>query len=130
MEQGRCGSDVLACPNDVRKGFIVGDDPSVHVMGHGACAPTVSVAFDLSIDLRVFPQKLLSGFIDLPLSGSQLLHPYARWVRCLPFDFATEVACWGSLHHGDTFDMSLGGTRHEIFLGGVMAPPAGVRARV
>ena len=31
---------------------------------------------------------------------------------------------------GDAFDVSLGGTHHETFLGGVMAPPARVRARV
>ena len=69
MEQGHCGGDVLACPSEVRKGFIIGDNPLVYVMGHGVCAPTVSVVFDLLIDLRVFPNKLLSGFVDLPLSG-------------------------------------------------------------
>ena len=70
MEQGRCSDDVLAWPGKARKGFIIDDDPSIHITGHGACAPTVSVAFDLPIDLRVFPNKLLSGFVDLPLSGS------------------------------------------------------------
>ena len=130
MEQGHCGGDVLACPSEVRKGFIVDDDPSVYVMGHGACAPTISTAFDLLIDLRVFPHKLLSDFIDLPLFSSQLLHPYMRWGRCLPFGFVAEVACRGSLIRGDAFDVSLGGTRHETFPGGVMAPPARVRARV
>ena len=70
MEQSRCGGDVLACSSKVRKGFIVGDDPLVYVTGHGACVPTVSTAFDLVIDLHVFPHKLLSGFIDLLLSGS------------------------------------------------------------
>ena len=70
MKQGHCGSDVLACPSKVRKGLIIADDPSVHVMGHGSCAPTVSAAFDLPINLRVFLNKLLSGFVDLPLSGS------------------------------------------------------------
>jgi len=91
MDQGHCGGDVLAFPSEVRKGFIIDDDPSVYVMGHGACTPTVSVAFNLLIDLHVFPHKLLSGFIDLPLSGSQLLHPYARWGHCLPFGFATRL---------------------------------------
>ena len=75
VEQGRCSGNVLACPSEVRKGFIIGDDPLVYVMGHGVCAPTVSVAFDLLIDVRVFPHKLESGFIDLLLVGSQLLHP-------------------------------------------------------
>ena len=129
MEQGHCGGDVLACPSEVRKGFIIGDDPSVYITGHGACAPTVSTVFDLLIDLRVFPHKLLSSFIDLPLLDSQLLHPYTRWGRCLSFGFTSEVASRGSLLRRDTFDMSLGGTRQETFLGRVMAPPAGVRAR-
>ena len=64
MEQGYGGDDVLARPSEVRKGFIVGDDPSVHVAGYGAC-----VAFDLPIHQRVFPNKLLSGLIDLPFLG-------------------------------------------------------------
>ena len=114
----------------MRKGFIIGDDPSVHITGHGACVPTVSVALDLPIDLRVLPNKLLSGFIYLPLLGSQLLHPYVRWGRCPPLGCAAEVACQGSLLHGDAFDVSLGGFRHETFSGGMMAPPTGVRARV
>ena len=84
MEQGRCGGDVLACPSEVRKGFTVGDDPSVYIMGHDACAPTVAVTFDLLIDLRVLPNKLLSSFVYLPFLGSQLLHPYVRWGRCPP----------------------------------------------
>ena len=92
MEQGRCGGNVLACPSEVRKGFIVGDDPLVHVTGHNSCAPTVSAAFDLPIDLRVLLNKLLSGFVYLPLSGSQLLQPYVRWGRCSPFDSIAEVA--------------------------------------
>ena len=60
----------MACLSEVRKGFIVGDDPSVYVTGHGMCAPTVSAAFDLPIDLRVFLYKCESGLIDLPLLGS------------------------------------------------------------
>ena len=99
-------------------------------MGHGACVPTISAALDLLVDLHVLPNKLLSGFVYFPLSGSQLLHPYVRWGRCSPFGSITEVACHGGLLHGGAFDVSLGGTRHETFLGGVMAPPAGVRARV
>ena len=70
MEQGRCGGDVLACPSEVRKGFIVGDDPLVYIVGHGACVPTVSAAFDLPIHQRVFPNKLLSGLVDLSFLGS------------------------------------------------------------
>jgi len=70
MEQGHHGGDVLACLSEARKAFIVGDDPSVHIMGHGACAPTISTVFDLSIDLRALPHKLDSGFLDLPLLGS------------------------------------------------------------
>ena len=69
MEQGRCSGDVLAHPSEVRKGFIIGDDPSVYVAGHDARVPTISVAFDLPIHQRVFPNKLLSGLIDLPFLG-------------------------------------------------------------
>ena len=70
MEQSRGSGDVLACPSKVRKGFIVSDDPSVYVTDHGACVPTISVAFDLLIDLHVLPNKLLSSFIYFPLSDS------------------------------------------------------------
>jgi hypothetical protein len=87
------------------------------------------VAFDLSIKLRAFLHKLEYGFFDLSLFGSQLLHPHVRWGHCLHFSFIAEVAHRGSLIHEDAFDMSLGGTHHEAFLGGVMAPPARVRAR-
>ena len=70
MEQSRCGGDVLACPVAVRKGFIISNGPSIHIAGHGACAPTVSMAFDLAIDLRILSNKLLSGFVYFLLSGS------------------------------------------------------------
>ena len=68
-EQGRCGGDVLACPSKVGKGFIIGDDPLVHVVGHGACMPSISVVPDLLVDLLVLPNKLLSGFIYFLLLG-------------------------------------------------------------
>ena len=129
VEQGRCGGDVLARPGEASKGFIIGDDPSVYIMGQGTCTPIVSAAFELSIELRALLHKLDSGFLDLLLLGFQLLHPHARWGRCLPFSFVAEVAHRASLLHGDAFDVSLGGTRHEALPGGVMAPPAGVRAR-
>ena len=70
MEQGCCGGDVLSYLSEVRKGFIIDDDPSVYITGHGACAPTLFTAFDLPIDLHVFPHKLDSGFLDLLLLGS------------------------------------------------------------
>ena len=75
MEQGYCGSDVLARPGEARKHFIIGDDPSVYITGHGACAPTVSAVFDLPIELRAFLHQLESDFLDLSLLGFQLLHP-------------------------------------------------------
>ena len=77
------------------------------------CEPTVSAAFDLLIDLRVLPNKLLSSFVYLPLLGSQLLHPYVRWGRCPPFGSATEVAYRSSLLRGHAFDVSLGGFRQK-----------------
>jgi len=53
----------------VRKGFIIGDDPLVHITGPGKCAPTVSTALDFPIKLHAFLHKLDSGFLDLSLSG-------------------------------------------------------------
>ena len=53
----------------VWEAIVALNDPPVYVAGHGTCVPTVSTAFDLPINLRVFPNKLLSGFVDLPLSG-------------------------------------------------------------
>ena len=114
----------------VRKGCTIGDDPLVYITGHGACVPTISMAFDLPINFRVFPNKLLSSFVDLPLLGSQLLQPYVRWGLYISFSFATEVAYWGSLLCRDAFDVSLRGIHHETFLGGLVALPARVRARV
>jgi len=65
----------LACPNKVREGPVVGEDPLVYSVGYGTRAPTVFVAFDLAIDVRILPNEPLSGLIDLQLPGSQLLHP-------------------------------------------------------
>ena len=87
MKQGCCGGVVLACSNEVRKGFTVGDDPSVYVVGHGACVPTISAVLDLLVDLHVLPNKLLSGFVYFPLSGSQLLHPLREVGPLLPLWF-------------------------------------------
>jgi len=59
----------------VWEGFVVLDDPSVHVAGHGACTPTVSMTLDLSIELRAFLLELESCFLELLMPGLQLLHP-------------------------------------------------------
>ena len=40
-----------------------------------ACAPTMSVVLDLSIELHVFLLELESCFLKLLVSGLQLLHP-------------------------------------------------------
>ena len=77
-EQGRHGSDVLACPGEVWKGFIIIDDPPVHVMDHGARTPTVSVALDLSLKPRAFLLELEPRFLELLVLGLQLLYPQAR----------------------------------------------------
>ena len=69
MEQGRRSGDVLACPGEAREGFIVGDDPPVHVAGHGAGAPTVSTVLDLLIKLHAFLLELEPRFLDLSVSG-------------------------------------------------------------
>ena len=91
MEQGHGGGDVLACPSEAREGFIVYDDSPVHVSSHGACAPIVSAALYLPIELRVFLLELDSCFLDLSVLGFQLLHPHARWGRCLPLGLIAEV---------------------------------------
>ena len=68
-EEGRYGSDVLACPGEVWEGFVVLDDSLVHVTGHGAHTPTVSMALDLSLELRMFLLELEPCFLDLLVSG-------------------------------------------------------------
>ena len=129
MEKGCRSSDVLACPGEVREGFIIGDDPLVYIAGHGACTPTVSVALDLSIELRVFLLELETRFLELLLLGFQLLHPHAWQGYCLPLSLVVEVVYWVSLLLMDASNVSLKGTCHEAFMRGVMTPPARVRAR-
>ena len=68
------GSDVLACLGEVWEGFIVLDDPLVHIAGHGARPPTICVALDLSLKLHTFLLKLESCFLKLLVLGLQLLH--------------------------------------------------------
>ena len=75
MQQGGCCGDVLASSGKVRKGPIVGEDPLMYGAGRGACAPPVFAAFNLAIDVRVFPDEPLPGLIDLLLPGPQLLYP-------------------------------------------------------
>ena len=67
-EQGYRSIDVLACPGEVWEGFVVLDDPPVHVTGHDARTPTVSMAFDLSLELE-------SCFFELLVPYPQLLYP-------------------------------------------------------
>ena len=69
LEQGRHSSDVLACPGEVCEGFVILDDPPVHVTGHGTCMATISVALDLSLELCVFLLKLESCFFELLVPG-------------------------------------------------------------
>ena len=69
LEQGRHGSDVLACPSEVWEGFVVLDDPLIHVAVHDARTPTVSMALDLSIELRAFLLELESCFLKLLVPG-------------------------------------------------------------
>ena len=90
-EQGHHRNDLLACPGEVWKGFIILDDSSVHVAGHGMRTPTVSVALDLSLELRTFLLELESCFLDLLVSGLQLLYQQVRWGPCIPLDLIIEV---------------------------------------
>ena len=64
-EQGHRSSDVLARTGKVWEAFIIRDDPLVHVAGHGARAPTVSMVLNLMIELRVFLLELESCFLEL-----------------------------------------------------------------
>ena len=64
-EQGHSSSDVLACPGEVWEGFIILDDPMIHVVGHYARAPTISV----SLELRMFLLELESCFLELLVLG-------------------------------------------------------------
>ena len=73
-KQGHHGSNVLTCPGEVWEGFIVLDDPLLHVVGHGTRMPTVSVA----LDLRAFLLELESCFFELLVPRPQLLYPQAR----------------------------------------------------
>ena len=69
LKQGNRSSDVLACPGEVWEGFVILNDPLVHIAGHGTCTPTVSVALDLSLKLRAFLLELESCFLELLVPG-------------------------------------------------------------
>ena len=73
-ELGCRSSDVLACPGKVWECFIVLNDPLVHVASHGAHTPTVSMALDLSLELRAFLLELESCFFELLVARPQLLY--------------------------------------------------------
>ena len=90
------------------EGFVIFDDPSVHVVGHGARAPTVSVVLNLSLELRVFLLELESCFFELLVPRPQLLYPQARWGPYIPLDLVVKVICWGTHSLVDAFDVSLG----------------------
>ena len=111
------------------EGSIIFDDPPVHVVGHGARTPTVSMALDLSLELHVFLLELESCFLELLVPGLQLLYPQVRWGPCIPLNLIIEAIRWGSLSLMNAFDVPLGGTYHETFTRGVMAPLARVRVR-
>ena len=118
MKQGHHSGNVLARSGEAREGFIIRDDPSVHVMGHGARTPTMSVVLDLSIELRVFLLELESCFLELLVSSFQLLHLHAWWGRSLSLGLIVEVVRQGGLLFVDAFDVSLGGTYHKTFTRG------------
>ena len=61
------------------EGFVVLDDPPVHVVGHDTRTLTVSVVLDLSLELRAFLLELESCFFELLVPRPQLLYPQARW---------------------------------------------------
>ena len=114
-EQGYHGSDILACPGEVWEGFIVLDDPPVHVVSHSARTPTVSVVLNLSPELRAFLLELESCFFELLVLRPQLLYPQVRWRPYIPLDLIIEVVYWGSPSLVDAFDVFLRGTYNETF---------------
>ena len=71
------------------EGFVVLDDPQVHVAGHGTRTPTVSVV----LELRTFLLELESCFFELLVLRPQLLNLQARWGPCIPLDLVVEVVC-------------------------------------
>ena len=73
--QGCHTGDVLARPGKVWEGFIILDDPPVHVAGHGMRTPTVFVALDPSFAFHAFLLELELRFLELLVPGVQLLHP-------------------------------------------------------
>jgi len=77
-KQGHRSNDILACLGEVWEGFIIFDDPPIHVIGHDTRTPAVSVVFDLLLELCAFLLKLESCFLELLVPGLQLLHPQAR----------------------------------------------------
>ena len=77
-EQGRHSSDVLACSGEVWEGFIILNDPLIHIVGHGTCTPAVSMALDLLLKLRAFLLELESFFLELLVPSLQLLHMQER----------------------------------------------------
>ena len=86
-------------------------------MGHGARTPTISMALDLSFELRAFLLELESCFLEL-LVCLQLLYPQVRWGPYIPLGLIVKVVCWGSLFLVDAFDVSLGATCHETLTRG------------
>ena len=65
MEQGHHDSDVLACLGEVWEGFVIFDDPSVHVVGHGTHMSTFCMAVDLSLELCALLLELESCILEL-----------------------------------------------------------------
>jgi len=108
-EQGRHSSDVLASPGNVWEVFIVVDDLQVHIAGHGERTPPISLLLDLLLELCIFLLELESCFLELLVSGLQLLYPQVRWGPCSPLEFVVKVIHWGSLSLMDAFDVSLRG---------------------
>ena len=73
-EQGHRSSDVLARPGEVWEGFIVLDDPPVHIVGRSVRTPTVFLTLNLSLKLRMFLLELEPCFVNLLVPGLHLLN--------------------------------------------------------
>ena len=56
---------------EVWEGFIVLNDPLVHIAGHDVRTPAVSVVLELLLELHTFLLKLESCFLELLVLGLQ-----------------------------------------------------------
>ena len=80
----------------MREASIILDDPLVYIIGDGACKATVSMVFDLALELHMLLLQLQSCILDLLVSCPQLLHPQMRQGPYISIDLIVGVICRSS----------------------------------